>query len=158
MMNAIVDAAIGPTRESRIAAARDAWYRGFVADEIGRFAQTAWRDTTGRDHAGMVTADDCAGWKPSVEAPVSVDYAGRYEVFKTGPWGQGPVFLQQLRLLEQIGIGTFDVRSAEWVHLVVEAAKLAVADREAFYGDVPDVPLSASTPIRARGRSVRRGP
>ncbi len=139
----ILDAAVGPTRETRIAAARDAFYRGFVAETIERFALTAWRDTSGRDHAGLLTADDCARWAPSVEAPISVDYAGRYEVFKTGPWGQGPVLLQQLRLLEQIGIGTFDVRSAQWVHLIVEAAKLAFADREAFYGDTDDVPLQA---------------
>jgi gamma-glutamyltranspeptidase/glutathione hydrolase len=139
----ILAASAGTTRQQRIAAARDAWYGGFVAAELDAFCRTPWRDTSGRDHAGFLRADDLAAWQPTVESPVGIDYAGRYEVLKTGAWGQGPVLLQQLRLLEQLGIGDVDVRSAQWVHLIVEAAKLAFADREAWYGDDPDVPLDA---------------
>ncbi|MCU1657028.1 MAG: gamma-glutamyltransferase [Pseudonocardiales bacterium] len=139
----ILDVATGHSREQRIAAARDAWYRGFVAEEIGRFCTSSWRDVSGRDHAGLLTADDLANWQVGVEPPVRVDYAGRYEVLKTGPWGQGPVLGQQLRLLECLGISAETVRSSTWIHLVVEAAKLAFADREAWYGDDPDVPLEA---------------
>ncbi|MDT4934866.1 MAG: gamma-glutamyltranspeptidase / glutathione hydrolase [Pseudonocardiales bacterium] len=139
----ILDEAVGHTREARIGAARSAWYSGFVAEEIGRFCELPWRDVSGRDHAGLLTADDLARWQVGVEAPVRVDYAGRYEVLKTGPWGQGPVLLQQLRLLESLGIQGETVRSARWIHLVTESAKLAFADREAWYGDDPDVPVEA---------------
>ena len=137
----ILAAASGSTREARVAAAREAWYSGFVAEELGRFCETAWRDTSGSDHRGLLTADDLARWQVGIEEPVSVDYAGRYQVLKTGPWGQGPVFAQQLRLLEALGLQGEDPRSAQWIHLITEGAKLAFADREAWYGDDPDVPV-----------------
>ena len=54
--------AVGPTREAQIDAARAAWYRGFVAEAIEEFMATPVRDATGRDHAGLLTADDLAGW------------------------------------------------------------------------------------------------
>ncbi|CAN5493253.1 gamma-glutamyltransferase [soil metagenome] len=134
--------AVGRSREQRIAAARTAVYSGFVAEAIDDFSRTAWRDTSGRDHAGLLTAADLDGWRPSVEDPVSTSYAGRYEVLKTGPWGQGPVLLQQLRLLEALELDGVEPRSQRWVHLITEAAKLAFADREAWYGDSPEVPLA----------------
>ena len=149
----LLAAALGRTREQRISAARDAGYRGFVADELDAFCRTAWRDTSGRDHAGLLRADDLAAWQPTVEPAVGIDYASRYDVLKTGAWGQGPVLLQQLRLLEQLGIADVDVRSADWVHLIVEAAKLAFADREAWYGDDPDVPLDT---LLSRGYAAER--
>jgi gamma-glutamyltranspeptidase / glutathione hydrolase len=150
----IVSAATGPTREARIAAAREAWYAGFVAEEIGRFCETAWRDTSGRDHRGLLSADDLARWQVSVEEPVHVDYAGRYQVLKTRPWGQGPVLAQQLRLLEALDLHHESPRSAPWIHLITEAAKLAFADREAWYGDDPDVPIETLlSPEYARSRA-----
>ncbi|MBV9822084.1 MAG: gamma-glutamyltransferase, partial [Actinobacteria bacterium] len=141
----ILAEATGSTREQRIQAARDAWYRGFVAEEIGAFCRTPWRDTSGRDHAGLLTAEDLAGWQPSVEQPVATPYAGRYEVLKTGPWGQGPVVGQQLRMLDALGLPDETPLSARWIHLITEAAKLGYADREAWYGDPDfgDVPLGA---------------
>ena len=135
--------AMGTTREQRIAAAREAWYTGFVADEIDKFCQTPWRDTSGREHAGLLAGDDLASWQVGIEEPVGVDYAGRYEVLKTGLWGQGPVFGQQLRLLETLDLQGESPRSAQWIHLITEAAKLAFADREAWFGDDPAVPLTA---------------
>ncbi|MDT4982031.1 MAG: gamma-glutamyltranspeptidase / glutathione hydrolase [Pseudonocardiales bacterium] len=135
--------AAGISREQRIAAARQAWYGGFVAEEIGTFCQTAWRDTSGREHSGLLAADDLARWQVGIEEPVGVDYAGRYVVLKTGPWGQGPVLGQQLRLLEALDLQRESPRSAQWIHLITETAKLAFADREAWYGDDPDVPLAA---------------
>jgi gamma-glutamyltranspeptidase/glutathione hydrolase len=136
----IIDGTRGGTREQEIARARDAWYSGFVAEAIDRFMHIEVLDTSERRHAGFLTAEDMAGWKATLEIPVSLDYRG-HTVFKTGPWGQGPVFLQQLSLL-----GGFDLRTAstpEFVHTVVECAKLAFADREAWYGDPDfvDVPL-----------------
>ncbi|HEY9472195.1 MAG TPA: gamma-glutamyltransferase [Propionibacteriaceae bacterium] len=126
----------GTSRERVIAAARDLWYRGFVADEIERFSQSTWAfDTSGERHNGLLTAADLSGWAPRVEAPESVLFADRYEVFKGGFWSQGPVLLQQLLLLEALGIESTEVGSEAWIHLLVEAGKLAFADREAWYGD-----------------------
>lgn len=133
----------GGSREVRIAAAREIWYRGFVADEIVDFCRsTAWVDGSGDRHGGLLTAEDLAGWQPSVESPLTRDYHG-LTVLKTGPWGQGPVFLQQLALLEGFDLDAMGVNSAEWLHTVVESAKLAFADREAWYGDprFVDVPI-----------------
>ena len=141
----LLRSAVGSSREQRIAAARDAWYRGFVADEIDSFCRTAWRDTSGRDHAGLLSADDLARWQVPVEQPVVTPYAGRYQVLKTGPWGQGPVFGQQLRLLEALDLQGETPLSERWIHLVTEAAKLAFADREAWYGD----PLASDLPLAA---------
>jgi gamma-glutamyltranspeptidase / glutathione hydrolase len=118
-------------RDQQIVRARDAWYRGFVAEAVDGFV---------REHDGLLTAADMSAWEATLEQPVSLDYRG-HTVFKTGPWGQGPVFLQQLALLE--GFDLADASPAELVHTVVECAKLAFADREAWYGD-PDfveVPL-----------------
>ncbi len=136
--------AVGDTREARIDAARGAWYRGFVAEAAGRFyGDTEVLDVTGRRHRGLLSADDFARWSATVEDPLSYDYHG-HTVLKCGPWSQGPVFLQQLALLRDMDIGAMDPFGAPFVHTMVEAAKLAFADREAYYGD-PDfgkVPMS----------------
>jgi gamma-glutamyltranspeptidase / glutathione hydrolase len=129
----IVDEAGGGARETRIERARDAFYRGFVAETIDAFCAA---------NGGLLTGDDLASWSASIEAPTTFDYRG-YTVCKTGPWGQGPVFLQQLALLDGLGLEGMGLGSAEYVHTVTECAKLAFADREAFYGDPAfvDVPL-----------------
>jgi gamma-glutamyltranspeptidase/glutathione hydrolase len=129
----------------RLAATSDPleeWYRGFVAEEILRFQEREWLDSSGERHAGLLAEEDLRDWAPAWEEAVSVDYHG-YEVFKAGPWSQAPVFLQQLRLLEGLDLGAMGQASAEWVHTITECAKLAFADREAWYGDpgFADVPL-----------------
>lgn len=126
----------GATREARIDAARDAFYRGWVAEAIDAAVREPAVDSTGAAHAGVLTGADLAAYSATVEAPVSYS-SGGWTVSKTGPWGQGPVFLQQLALLDG-SPGPF--LGVEHVHRVVEGAKLAFADREAFYGDV-DVDL-----------------
>src|SRR6185503_66776 len=90
----------------------------------------------------LLSGDDLAGWEATWETPLAVDYAG-LTVLKAGPWSQAPVFLQQLRLLEGFDLAGLGLGSAEYVHTVVECAKLAFADREAWYGDPDfvDVPL-----------------
>ena len=139
----VLEEAGGGGRERQIDAARDAFYRGFVADAIASFvAETEAMDSSGERHRGLLTGDDLASWQASVEPPVSLDYHG-WRVFKTGPWGQGPVFLQQLRLLSQFELGSLGRESADFVHVVVECAKLAFADREAWYGD----PASFEVPL-----------
>src|SRR5213593_1305937 len=138
----IADESRGGTREQELERARVLWYEGFVADAIDRFARTEAMDTSGARHAGLLTGDDLASWRATLEPPLSLDYRG-HAVFKTGPWGQGPVFLQQLALLEGFDLAEMGVATAELVHTVVECAKLAFADREAWYGDpdFTDVPL-----------------
>lgn len=133
----------GGTREAQIEAARRAFYEGFVAEAVDAFqSSAAVQDSSGRPHTGLLRADDLAAWRATEEATTSLRFAGR-TIHKTGAWGQGPVLLQQLAMLEALDV-TAIVRSADaeaLVHTVVEVAKLAFADREAWYGDVPDVPL-----------------
>ncbi|WP_349357939.1 gamma-glutamyltransferase family protein [Stappia sp.] len=131
-------------REAQIEKARDVFYRGFIAEAIGDFfARSEVMDGSGARHKGVLTADDLAGWRAGVEDPLTHDY-GAWTLAKTGPWGQGPVLLQALSLLEGTQIGDVDPGGADFVHLVAEAMKLAYADREVYYGD-PDfceVPLA----------------
>jgi gamma-glutamyltranspeptidase/glutathione hydrolase len=129
-------------RDAQLEAAREAWYDGFVAQEIADFATTAVMDVTGERHRGLLTGHDLATWHARLEAPATYDYQG-LTVCKTGPWGQGPVFLQQLALLSGYDLTALEPGGAEYIHLVTEAGKLAFADREAWYGDpaFTDVPL-----------------
>ena len=144
----IVDAEIralkqGADRAGGLKAARDTFYRGFVAQEIAKFAQsTEVVDATGQAHGGLIDADDLAGYETRLETPVTVRYHG-LDVHKCGPWTQGPVFLQQLRLLEGFDLPELGHNSADYIHTLIEAAKLAFADRERWYGDPAfvDVPL-----------------
>jgi gamma-glutamyltranspeptidase / glutathione hydrolase len=148
--------AVGGTREARIDAARGAWYRGFVAEAVDRFFRsTDVLDVTGDHHRGLLAADDFARWSATVEDPVAYDYAG-HTVLKCGPWSQGPVFLQQLALLRGVDIGAMDPCGAEFVHLVVECAKLAYADREAFYGDPNFGPVPLGTLLSKDYNEARR--
>ncbi|NVO13244.1 MAG: gamma-glutamyltransferase family protein [Rhodoplanes sp.] len=127
----------GGGREQEIARARKAWSEGFVADAVDRFCRTQKvMDTSGEPHRGVLSGHDMAIWKPRIEAPLTYDY-GRYTVCKAGPWSQGPVLLQQLALLKGFHLDGLDVAGPEFIHTVVECAKLAFADRETFYGD-PD--------------------
>ncbi len=84
-----------------------------------------------------------AAWQPTIEDPVTLDYRGR-TICKTGPWGQGPVLVQQLAVLDGIDLPGLGHLSADWIHAVVEGGKLAFADRDAWYGDPAfvDVPLT----------------
>ncbi len=125
----------GHSREKRIDAMRKAWREGFVAEEIARFCSTTEAmDTSGERHRGVLTGDDMAGWEASYEAPLTYDYHG-WTVCKGGPWSQGPVFLQQLALLKGFDLDGMDPNEPDFVHTVVECAKLAFADREVYYGD-----------------------
>jgi gamma-glutamyltranspeptidase / glutathione hydrolase len=131
-------------RDEQIAAANDAWYRGFVAESFIDFQQREWMDSSGERHAGLLVEADLRDWAPSYEQPLSVDYHG-VDVLKAGPWSQAPVFLQQLRLLEGFDLAALGHGSAAYIHTVTECAKLAFADREAWYGDPEfyDVPMEA---------------
>ena len=134
----------GGSREVRIDRARRIWSQGWIAESIDRFARTeAVMDVSGRRHTGLLTGDDMANWSASYDAPATYDY-GRYTVCKPGPWSQGPALLQQLAILDGMGVADMDPIGPDFVHAVVEAAKLAFADREAYYGDPDfiDVPMN----------------
>jgi gamma-glutamyltranspeptidase/glutathione hydrolase len=122
-------------REAALRAAADRFYRGDIAAEI-----VAWSERNG----GLLQASDLAAFNTRIEAPVSADYRG-VTVYKCGPWSQGPVFLQQLKILEGFDLAAMGHNSAEYIHTVVESAKLAFADREAYYADPEfvDVPVKA---------------
>jgi gamma-glutamyltranspeptidase/glutathione hydrolase len=131
-------------REQKIEGARKAFYEGFVAEAIDKFVRTtSAMDTSGQRHTGLLTGQDLATWQPVYEDPLSVNY-GPFEVFKPGPWTQGPVFLQQLALLKGFDLSDLDPLGAEFVHIVTECSKLAFADREKYYGDpnFVDVPIA----------------
>ena len=140
--------------ERSIEAALRSFYSGFVAEAVDQHCRHELMDGSGTPHRGWLTADDMAAFEAVHEQPVTVDFEG-WTVAKCGPWSQGPAFLQQLRLLEGFGLGAREFLSADHVHLVVECAKLAFADREAWYAD-PDfasVPLDA---LLSRGYADER--
>jgi len=146
----------GSDRIAQIERARQAWSKGFVAEAIDRFCRTQEiMDTSGERHHGVLTADDMARWTPQIEAPLTYDY-GRYTVCKTGPWGQGPVTLQQLALLKGFDFDRLDPTDADFIHLIVESSKLAYADREVFYGDPDFVEVPMATLLSDAYNAARR--
>ncbi|MBB95384.1 MAG: gamma-glutamyltransferase [Rhodobacteraceae bacterium] len=133
----VAEAGAASGREAQIDLARDAFYRGFVAEAIGAYLDTAEvMDGEGVRRKGVLTAEDMAGWSAGYEQPASVAYGG-WTVNKTGAWGQGPVMLQALQMLKHKGLDQMAAGSDAFIHATVEALKLAMADREAYYGD-PD--------------------
>jgi gamma-glutamyltranspeptidase/glutathione hydrolase len=137
--------AAGTGRDAQLEAARRAFYEGFVAEAIGAYLERAEvMDPTGERHRALLTPADLAAWRATTEPPVTFDFAG-LTVCKTQPWGQGPVFLQQLALLAGFRLAEMEPGSAGYMHTVVECAKLAFADREAWYGD----PRFAGVPVAA---------
>lgn len=147
--------ATGPTREARIDAAHHAWYQGFVAEAIDAFFRTEILDVSGRRHHGLLTGQDLATWQPTYEPPQTFDYHG-HTVLKCGPWSQGPVFLQQLALLQGFDIAAMDPTDPDFVHTVTECAKLAYADREAFYGDPAFTEVPMATLLSPAYNDARR--
>ena len=132
-------------RDEQIEAARRVYYEGFVAETIAAYVASAEvMDVTGRPHRGLLSYADLAGWHPRLEEPLTYEVGG-LTVGKTKPWGQGPVFLQQLALLDGFDLAAMGPGSADYMHTVTECGKLAFADREAWYGDpdFTDVPVKA---------------
>jgi gamma-glutamyltranspeptidase/glutathione hydrolase len=140
--------AAGSDRDAQIDAAVRSFYSGFVAEAIDEFCATSEvMDVSGSAHGGLLRGSDMAAWRATEEDPLHLDYTAQgrtYRVFKAGPWSQAPVFLQQLALLSGCDLDGMGTGSPDFVHTVVEASKLAFADREAFYGDPEfvDVPIA----------------
>ena len=134
-------------REGALKAARDRFYSGDIAREI-----VAWSEANG----GLLAESDLAGFTTRIEAPVSADYRG-VTVFKCGPWSQGPVFLQQLGILEGFDLRAMGHNSADYIHTVLEGAKLAFADREAYYADPEFTQVPMEGLLSRRYAEMRRG-
>jgi gamma-glutamyltranspeptidase/glutathione hydrolase len=149
-------AAAGGDRIRQIERARQVWSQGFIAEAIDRFCRTQeLMDVSGTPHGGLLTGADMARWQPHVEAPLTYDY-GRYRVCKPGVWSQGPVMLQQLALLRGYDLDGMDPSGPQFIHLQVECAKLAYADREAFYGDPDFVKVPIETLLSEKYNAERR--
>ncbi len=112
-------------RARKIQAVRDHFYRGPIARRVAQFSEQA---------GGLIRFDDLKNYHAEIDQPASVTYRG-YEIVKPGFWTQGPVLLQALNLLEGYDLPTLGHNSPEYLHTVVEAVKLAFADRDRYYGD-----------------------
>jgi gamma-glutamyltranspeptidase/glutathione hydrolase len=145
----------GSGRIGEIDAAIDLWQRGFIAREIDAFCRAPVRDSTGTMHAGLLTHDDMAAWQPEIEVPLTTRF-GRYEVAKCGFWSQGPMCLQMLDTLSHADLARHGCGAPQFVHAVAEAAKLAFADRLAWYGSAPGAQAAAQQALLAPGHGARR--
>ena len=142
MCRAEEDAA-GNGRSAGIEAARDAFYKGPIAERIIAFIHdNPVEDASGVAHTGLLSYEDMSDWRAELEEPVTYSYRG-LDVSKCPSWTQGPVFLQQLAILEGYDLCGIGHNSADYLHTLIESAKLAFADREAYYGDpkFDDVPM-----------------
>ena len=131
------------SREGRIEAARRAWGSGFVAQEAEAFLSVPHRHSTGTDHAAVVTAADFEAFRAGFERCRTLEFRG-VTLAKSGPWAQGPVLLQALAILDGFPDELLDPSTEAGIHTIAEALKLALADRDAYYGDPQDpaaVPL-----------------
>ena len=112
-------------------------------------------DISGEPHRGVLAADDMARWQATVEAPIAYDY-GRYTVLQCGAWKQGLITLQQLALLKGFDLDGLDPAGPDFIHLQVEGAKLAFADRDTFYGDPKFVDVPVETLLSDAYNAERR--
>jgi gamma-glutamyltranspeptidase/glutathione hydrolase len=115
----------GATRQKAIDAVRDYFYRGEIAHRIDEFS---------RQHNGLLRYDDMANFRLEPEDAVCTTYRG-YTVCKPGFWSQGPAMVETLNILEGFNLEQMGQNSAEYIHTLVEALKLAYADRDTYYGD-----------------------
>ena len=123
----------GRGREEAIQAIRAFFYQGEIAEEMVEFVQ---------EQGGLLTMDDLDKFQVGVDAPPTINYKG-IDVYTCGPWCQGPVTLQALSILEGCDLKGMGHNSGDYLHTVLEALKLAYADRHAYYGDPDfvDVPM-----------------
>jgi gamma-glutamyltranspeptidase/glutathione hydrolase len=116
-------------RRAAIYAARDRFYKGDIAQKIAKAVQ---------DDGGLMTVDDLAAYKGRIERPTRLSFTthhGTFDVYKTSFWGQGPMLLQTLATLGGLDLERMGHNSPDYIHTVAEGLKLALADRDAFYGD-----------------------
>src|SRR4030095_284201 len=87
-----------------------------------------------RAAGGVFSYEDLSSYHGKIEKPETTRFH-EFEVYKAGPWNQGPGLLQTLNSLEGIDLKSMGSDSADYLHNVHEAIKLAYDDRNAFYGD-----------------------
>jgi len=125
--------AAGGNRTAGIDAARDYFYRGEIAKKIDEFS---------RAHQGLLRYEDMAAFKLTPEDPVSTEFHGA-RVYKPGFWSQGPAMIETLNTLNGIDLTSMHLNSGLYIHTLVEALKLAYADRDTYYGDPKFVKVPA---------------
>lgn len=135
----------GASRADAIARARDAFYTGDLARRMSAAV---------RQYGGLMTEADLAGYRSRIEPAYSVTYRG-YTVHKAGPWNQSPVLLQTLNLLEGFDLKAMGHLSADSIHTITEAMKLAYADRDRYYGD-PDFVSVPMTGLLSKAYAQQR--
>lgn len=143
-------AASAKGRAAGLKAARDAFYLGDIARAIVAYH---------RENEGLLSAEDMASFRVAVEPPVRTRF-GTLDVYACGPWCQGPVLLEMLNILAGIDLKSMGHNSVDYAHVVVEAIKLAFADRERYFGDprFVDVPVETllSSDYAAQRRALLR--
>src|SRR5438128_1734281 len=112
-------------RAAKLKAVRDLFYQGSLAKRMAAFSES---------NGGLISYDDLKNFHAETDTPRTTTYRG-YEVLKPGFWTQGPVMLEMLNLLEGYDLKAMGHNSPEYLHTVVEAAKLGFADRDRYYGD-----------------------
>ncbi|HKP88074.1 MAG TPA: gamma-glutamyltransferase family protein [Blastocatellia bacterium] len=133
-------------RHEALQAARDYFYKGPIAKRISDFSEA---------NGGLLRAGDLAAFHAKVEEPTRASYRG-YEVYKTGFWAQGPVMLEMLNMLEAYDLRAMRHNSADYIHTLTEAMKLAFADRDHYYGDPDFVKVPASELLSKDYAAARR--
>ncbi|HIM20379.1 MAG TPA: gamma-glutamyltransferase family protein, partial [Rhodospirillales bacterium] len=135
-------------RKVGLNAARDAFYKGDIAQAIVKYH---------KDNGGYLRGDDLEEFRVGLEEPIEINYKGT-NIYTCGPWCQGPVLQQILKLLENFDLTSLGHNSTDYVHTLVEAIKLAFADRHFYYGDPKfnDVPMGSllSTAYTDRRRQL----
>lgn len=134
------------SRHAGLMAARDYFYRGPIARRIGEYMQA---------NGGLIAAEDFARFQAKVGEPVETDYRG-YHVYKAGFWTQGPAFVETLNLLEGFDLKKMGHNSTIYIHTVVEALKLGLADRDRYYGDPNFVKIPARELLSKQYANLRR--
>lgn len=133
-------------RHAGLMAARDYFYRGPIARRIGAYMQA---------NGGLLAADDFAKFAARVGQPVETNYRG-FEVYKAGFWTQGPALIETLNMLEGFDLKKMGHNSPAYIHTLAEALKLAMADRDRYYGDPNFVKIPMAELLSKNYAALRR--
>lgn len=133
-------------RHAGLMAARDYFYRGPIARRIGDYMQA---------NGGLIAADDFAKFAAKVGQPVETNYRG-FEIYKAGFWTQGPAMIETLNMLEGFDLKKMGHNSPAYIHTLAEALKLALADRDRYYGDPNFVKIPTTELLSKEYAALRR--